>query len=84
MMPRQHMTIKNKLKTDGLKFEHLIGIGVDDASLMVDVHNSLSVLLKHDIPDVTVVKCLSFLPSLCWKVFQSSTTTTEVPYKRDA
>lgn len=58
-------TIKNKLKTDGLKLEHLIGIGVDGASVMVGVHNSLSVLLKRDVPDIIVVKCVCHSLHLC-------------------
>lgn len=39
-----HKAIVNQLKKDGLKFSNMIGIGVDEANVMVGKHNSVSAM----------------------------------------
>lgn len=48
---------KNQILEDGLKFENLVGIGVDGANVMVGIHNSFSSILKKTINEL-VVKCV--------------------------
>ncbi|XP_074026139.1 zinc finger protein 862-like isoform X2 [Leptinotarsa decemlineata] len=60
-----HQAIINQLKKDGLKIENMIGIGVDGANIMVGKHNSVTALLKRDLPDLIVVKCVSHSLHLC-------------------
>lgn len=60
-----HDSIVNQLKVDGLKIENLIGIGVDGANVMVGKHNSVTAILKRDLPDLIIVKCVSHSLHLC-------------------
>ena len=59
--------ITNQLKKDGLKIENMVGIGVDGASVMVGrpKRNSVTVILKRDLPDLIAVKCVSHSLHLC-------------------
>lgn len=49
----------NQLKADKLNIEHLVGIGVDGANVMVGEHHSFSSLLSEKIPHLVTVKCVS-------------------------
>lgn len=46
----------NQLKADKLNIEHLVGIGVDGANVMVGEHHSFSSLLSEKIPHLVTVK----------------------------
>lgn len=60
-----HEAIINQLKKDGLKIENMIGIGIDGANVMVGKHNSVTAILKRDLPDLIIVKCVSHSLHLC-------------------
>lgn len=49
----------NQLKEDKLNIDHLIGIGVDGANVMVGEHHSFSSLLSEKIPHLVTVKCVA-------------------------
>ncbi|XP_063366388.1 uncharacterized protein LOC134654851 [Cydia amplana] len=57
--------ITDALKKDGLKVENMIGIGVDGANVMVGRHNSVTAILKRELPDLVIVKCVSHSLHLC-------------------
>ncbi|XP_022834568.1 uncharacterized protein LOC111362226 [Spodoptera litura] len=57
--------IKDQLTRDGLKIENMVGIGVDGANVMVGKHNSVTALLKSELPDIVIVKCVSHSLHLC-------------------
>lgn len=50
----------SQLVKDGLDIKKLIGIGVDGANVMVRQHHSFSSILKTSVPQLTVVKCVSY------------------------
>ncbi|KAI4454135.1 hat family dimerization domaincontaining protein-related [Holotrichia oblita] len=60
-----HDAIISQLKIDGLKFENMIGVGVDGANVMAGRHNSVTAILKRELPDLIVVKCVSHSLHLC-------------------
>lgn len=60
-----HGSIVNQLKKDGLKIENMVGIGVDGANVMVGKHNSVTAILKKELPDLIIVKCVSHSLHLC-------------------
>lgn len=60
-----HNAITNQLKKDGIKVENMVGIGVDRANVMVGKHNSVTAILKRELPDLIVVKCVSHSLHLC-------------------
>lgn len=60
-----HEAIVNQLKEDGLKIENMIGIGVDGANVMVGKYNSVTAILKRQLPDLMVVNCVSHSLHLC-------------------
>lgn len=60
-----HQAITNQLKKDGLKIENIIGIGVDGTNVMVGKHNSVIAILKRELPDLIIVKCVSHSLHLC-------------------
>ncbi|KAH9637051.1 hypothetical protein HF086_013867 [Spodoptera exigua] len=60
-----HEAIVNQLKEDGIKIENMIGIGVDGANVMVGKYNSVTAILKRQLPDLIVVKCVSHSLHLC-------------------
>lgn len=60
-----HELIVNQFKQDALKLENLIGIGVDGANVMVGKYNSVTALLKRELPDLIIVKCVSHSLHLC-------------------
>lgn len=45
--------------------KNLIGFGADGASAMMGIHNSLSVKLKNDVPNMFILKCTCHSFSLC-------------------
>ncbi|CAD6216271.1 GSCOCG00011330001-RA-CDS, partial [Cotesia congregata] len=60
-----HQVIVDQFKKDGPKLENLIGIGIDGANVMVENYNSVTALLKKELPDLIVVKCVSHSLHLC-------------------
>ncbi|XP_018373139.1 PREDICTED: uncharacterized protein LOC108767660 [Trachymyrmex cornetzi] len=50
--------ILQQLKSDHLKTEKLLGLGVDGASVNVGIHHSMTTLLRNINPDLIVVKCI--------------------------
>lgn len=48
-----------------LKSRKLIGIDVDGANVMVGKHNSVTDILKRELPDLIIVKCVSHSLHLC-------------------
>lgn len=60
-----HEAIVNQFKKDGLKLENLIGIGIDGANVMVGKYNSVTALLKRELSDLIIVKCVSHFLHLC-------------------
>ncbi|CAG4936527.1 unnamed protein product [Parnassius apollo] len=50
--------IKRTLKHFDLRIENLMGIGTDNASVMVGVSNEVFVRLKQEIPHLVLVRCL--------------------------
>lgn len=62
-----HKANTNQLKKDGLKIENMIGIGVDGANVMVGKYNSVTAILKRELPDLIIVKCVSHSASMCGK-----------------
>ncbi|KAI4454180.1 hat family dimerization domaincontaining protein-related [Holotrichia oblita] len=60
-----HDAIISQLEIDGLKFENMIGVGVDGANVMAGRHNSVTAILKRELPDLIVVKCVSHSLHLC-------------------
>lgn len=60
-----HAAIVNQLTIDGLKIENMIGIGVDGANVMVGKHNSVTAILKRELPDLIIIKCVSHSLHLC-------------------
>ncbi|XP_037943395.1 E3 SUMO-protein ligase KIAA1586-like [Teleopsis dalmanni] len=57
--------IKAQLQSDNLNFQNLIGIGVDGANVMIGKNKSVATILKKDLPDLIVVKCISHSLHLC-------------------
>ncbi|XP_037945175.1 uncharacterized protein LOC119677758 [Teleopsis dalmanni] len=57
--------IKAQLQSDNLNFQNLIGIGVDSANVMIGKNKSVATILKKDLPDLIVVKCISHSLHLC-------------------
>lgn len=53
-----YKSVKQCMEEDGLEIENLVGIGCDGANSMVDSHNSLAILLKNNIPNLTVFLCI--------------------------
>lgn len=60
-----HNVITKQLKKHGIKVQNMVGIGVDEASVMVGKHNSVIAILKRELPDLIVVKCVSHSLHLC-------------------
>lgn len=60
-----HQVIVNQFQKDGLKLENLIGIGVDGANVMVGKYTSVTAILKSELPDLIIVKCVSHFLHLC-------------------
>ena len=58
-------TIKSQLEHDGLSLQNLVGIGVDGANVMVGKHNSVTAILKKELQDLIVVKCICHSLHLC-------------------
>lgn len=50
--------IINQIKRDGLNIKHLLGLGVDGASVNVGVNHSLSTILHELNPQIVVNKCI--------------------------
>lgn len=50
--------IKKTLKRFDLRLENLMGIGTDNASVMVGVNNGVYVKLKEELPHLILVRCL--------------------------
>lgn len=57
--------VKQQLTNDKLQLKNLIGIGVDGANVMVGQHHSFATLLKREVPDAIVVKCICHSLHLC-------------------
>lgn len=57
--------VKRQLMNDNLKLKNLIGIGVDGANVMMGQHHSFATLLKKEVPDVVIVKCVCHSLHLC-------------------
>lgn len=64
-MESVHQVIVDQFKKDGLKLENLIGIGVDGVNVMIGKYNSVTALLKKELPDLIIVKCVSHSLHLC-------------------
>lgn len=62
------------LKTIGLKYENVIGIGTDGANNMCGIHNSFFTLFKEKVPTLQLVKCVCHSLHLC-----SSKASDELP-----
>lgn len=58
-------SIVNQLKSDGLKLENLIGLGIDGENTMAGSKNSVSSKLKDLVPNLVVIKCLCHSLHLC-------------------
>lgn len=65
-------TIKQTLLNKGLPLSKLVGIGTDNASLMVGVNNGVYKKLKEDIPSLILVPCVCH--SLQLGPFHTNTT----------
>lgn len=50
--------IKKTLNKYNLKLNNLIGIGIDNASVMTGINNGVYVKLKKEIPNLILVKCI--------------------------
>lgn len=57
--------VKRQLLNDNLILNNLIGVGVDGANVMVGQHHSFATLLKKEIPDVVIIKCICHSLHLC-------------------
>lgn len=57
--------LKSQMESDGLVFRNLVGIGVDGANVMIGRHNSLTSILKEDLNDLIVIKCICHSLHLC-------------------
>ncbi|XP_050509986.1 uncharacterized protein LOC126886893 [Diabrotica virgifera virgifera] len=51
-------TIKKTIKRFDLRLENLMGIGTDNASVMVGVNNGVYAKLKEEVPHLILVRCL--------------------------
>ncbi|CAG5073487.1 Similar to ZNF862: Zinc finger protein 862 (Homo sapiens) [Cotesia congregata] len=60
-----HSALKLQLEADGLSLKNLVGIGVDGANVMVGVNHSVSSLLKQEVPDIVIIKCICHSLHLC-------------------
>lgn len=60
-----HSALKLQLEADGLSLKNLVGIGVDGANVMVGVNHSVSSLLKEEVPDIVIIKCICHSLHLC-------------------
>ncbi|XP_023244774.1 uncharacterized protein LOC111642638 [Centruroides sculpturatus] len=58
-------SFRNQLLQDGLNLHNLIGIGVDNASVIIEIHRSFSTLLRDDVPSLVVVRCVCHSLHLC-------------------
>lgn len=79
-----HEAIINKLKKDGLKIENMIGVGVDGANVMVGKHNSVTAILKRELPDLIIVKCVSHSLHLCAEKAAEITTPITISCQRNS
>lgn len=52
------MGVKNALKKFNLKIEKLVGIGTDNANVMVGKNKSVHIELKKEVPQLILVKCV--------------------------
>lgn len=50
-----HKSRVNQLQKDGIKVENMIGIGVDGANVMIGGYNSVTAILKRELPDLIIV-----------------------------
>lgn len=50
--------ILKQLKSDNLKTEKLLGLGVDGASVNVGIHHSVTTILRAINPELVVIKCV--------------------------
>jgi hypothetical protein len=57
-----HDCVTNQLIKDNLQIKILVSIGVDGANVMVGTHHSFATLTKSLVPDLIVIKCVSFPP----------------------
>ncbi|XP_044580310.1 uncharacterized protein LOC123262223 [Cotesia glomerata] len=60
-----HSALKLQLEADGLSLKNLVGIGVDGANVMVGVNHSVSSLLRQEVPDIVIIKCICHSLHLC-------------------
>ncbi|XP_057322538.1 uncharacterized protein LOC130665927 [Microplitis mediator] len=60
-----YSALTSQLKADKLPIENLVGIGVDGASVMVGCNQSVVSLLRKDLPDLIVMKCVCHSLHLC-------------------
>lgn len=65
MLQNRTCCIIHQLKSDGLKLENLIGLGIDGENTMAGVKNSVSAKLKELVPHLVVIKCLCHSSHIC-------------------
>jgi len=53
--------VLHQLKTDGLKPDKLLGLGVDGASMNVGRHHSVTTILREINPELIVITCIVIL-----------------------
>lgn len=51
-------SLKEKLMAMKLNFKNLVGIGTDNASVMVGINNGVYTLLKKEIPHILLIRCV--------------------------
>ncbi|CAG5090262.1 Similar to ZNF862: Zinc finger protein 862 (Homo sapiens), partial [Cotesia congregata] len=62
-----YSALKQQLEADGLPLKNLVGIEVDSANVNVGANHSVSTLLREDLPDIIVIKCICHSLHLCAK-----------------
>jgi len=72
--------IKTTLKNKGLDLQKLIGIGTDNASLMVGINNGVYKKLKEDIPTLIHVPCICHSLQLAVSAAASETLPRNIEY----
>lgn len=64
-------TIKDTLNKNRINLNNLVGIGTDNASVMIGVNNGVKKKLKNEVPNMVLIKCvchsLQFLVSFAVK-----------------
>ena len=61
-----HASIKEVFETQGIPYkENMIGFASDGANVMLGVNHSLSTLLKNEIPNLFIMKCICHSFHLC-------------------